>query len=92
MPAKRNNNPVDLLQWERDGLNTEEMRQRLAEDGKQVSIELVRLRLREAAPGVGRGPEPSQRLNGSPAQPHDGNSRLRPRSMCWRNFGTTCRT
>ena len=48
MPATRTIDPVDLLQWERDGLNTEEMRQRLAEDGKQVSIELVRLRLREA--------------------------------------------
>ena len=47
MPATRTIDPVDLLQWERDGLNTEEMRQRLAEDGKQVSIELVRLRLRE---------------------------------------------
>ena len=46
MPATRTIDPVDLLQWERDGLNTEEMRQRLAEDGKQVSIELVRLRLR----------------------------------------------
>ena len=44
MPATRTIDPVDLLQWERDGLNTEEMRQRLAEDGKQVSIELVRLR------------------------------------------------
>ena len=47
MPAARTIDPVDLLQWERDGLTTDEMRQRLAEDGKHVSIELVRLRLRE---------------------------------------------
>ena len=47
MPAARTIDPVDLLQWGRDGLTTDEMRQRLAEDGKHVSIELVRLRLRE---------------------------------------------
>ena len=48
MPAARTIDPVDLLQWERDGLNTDEMRQRLAVLSKPVSIELVRLRLREA--------------------------------------------
>ena len=59
MPAKRTIDPVDLLQWERDGLNTEEMRQRLAEDGKPVSIELVRLRLREAhQASAGAPPKP----------------------------------
>ena len=56
MPAKRTIDPVDLLQWEGDGLNTEEMRQRLAEDGKPVSIELVRLRLREAHQASAGGP------------------------------------
>ena len=44
----------DLLDWEAEGLTTAEMQTRLADEGKTVSIELVRLRLREArqeAPG-----------------------------------------
>ena len=38
----------DLLDWEAEGLTTAEMQTRLADEGKTVSIELVRLRLREA--------------------------------------------
>ena len=39
---------MDLLAWDSQGMTTAEMQTRLAGEGKAVSIELVRLRLREA--------------------------------------------
>ena len=76
MPAKRTIDPVDLLQWERDGLKNATA----ARTASKLASNLCGYGCGKRT-GRRQGTRPSQRLYGSPAQPHDGNSRLRPRSV-----------
>ena len=56
MAKERAIDPQDLLSWDGEGVSTADMRTKLAEGGQQVSIELVRLRLREARRGSAGSP------------------------------------
>ena len=56
MARARAINPQDLLSWDGEGVSTAGMQVKLAERGQQVSIELVRLRLREARRGAAGTP------------------------------------
>ena len=49
MPASRKLDPAKLLSWSRQGLTAEQMKERLkSQSGITASLDLVRLRLREA--------------------------------------------
>ena len=75
----------DLLDWEAEGLTTAEMQTRLADEGKTVSIELVRLRLREARQEAqGEPPTPPKASEGQCDGP--------AATACWRKRWSGWRT
>ena len=63
MPASRKLDPAKLLSWSRQGLTAEQMKERLkSQFGITASLDLVRLRLREARQEAdGREPAPRKR-------------------------------
>ena len=70
MARARTIDPQELLSWDGEGVTTAEMQVKLAERGQQVSIELVRLRLREARRGAAGSPpaQPKIRKDSATAQ------------------------
>ena len=60
MPQPRKLNPTALLFWDTQGVTAVDMQRRLADEGTVVSIDLIRLRLREARREA-RGEPPAPR-------------------------------
>ena len=64
MPQPRKLNPTALLFWDTQGVTAVDMQRRLADEGTVVSIDLIRLRLREArreARGEAPAPRPQRK-------------------------------
>ena len=64
MPQPRKLDPTKLLFWDAQGVTTVEMQRRLAESGTTASVDLIRLRLREArrnAQGEPPAPKPQRK-------------------------------
>ena len=64
MPQPRKLDPTTLLFWNAQGMTTVEMQRRLATQGTTASVDLIRLRLREArrnAQGEPRAPKPQRK-------------------------------
>ena len=64
MPQARKLNPARLMLWDTEGLSAVDMQRRLADEGTMASLDLVRLRLREArrnAQGEPPAPKPQRK-------------------------------
>ena len=64
MPQPRKLDPTALLFWDTQGVTAVEMQRRLADEGTNASIDLIRLRLREArreAQGEPTAPRPQRK-------------------------------
>ena len=64
MPQPRKLNPTRLLLWDTQGVTAVDMQRRLADAGTNASIDLIRLRLREArreAQGEPAAPRPQRK-------------------------------
>ena len=64
MPQPRKLDPTALLFWDTQGVTAVEMQRRLADEGTNASIDLIRLRLREArrnAQGEPPAPRPQRK-------------------------------
>ena len=64
MPQPRKLNPTALLFWDTQGVTAVDMQRRLAESGTTASVDLIRLRLREArrnAQGEPPAPKPQRK-------------------------------
>ena len=64
MPQPRKLNPTSLLLWDTQGVTAVDMQRRLADEGTNASIDLIRLRLREArrnAQGEPPAPRPQRK-------------------------------
>ena len=64
MPQPRKLDPTTLLSWNARGMTTVEMQKRLAAQGTTASVDLIRLRLREArrnAQGKPPAPKPQRK-------------------------------
>ena len=91
MPQPRKLDPATLLFWDAQRVTTVEMQRRLAAQGTTASVDLIRLRLREARRNAqGETPAPKPQC-GSPRPPTGGNASWpRPWSW-WRRSRMTCR-
>ena len=91
MPQPRKLDPTTLLSWNAQGMTTVEMQKRLAAQGTTASVDLIRLRLREARRNAqGKPPAPKPQRKDSATHRRQGQLALTP-STWSRPFGMTCR-